>query len=285
MKQQITRIVAIHFSPGGTGHKVIRTISETIAADANIPIEEIDMLEAENRQKSHRFGRDTLVLIVNPTAKALIGVPKEMLEAISGDKTPCVPLVMYGNGSYGNALKYMDKWMKKRGFVTVAAAAFIGQHSVRAEIATGRPDNADLIKATDFGKRIYHKIFVNQEIELKESVKDDWQDGLSGVMKPKLLMMLAGDGCGIKVKQMLRELDFSDACTLCETCVDICPTDALCIVDEKVVQDVDACVGCYACAGRCPENAIMCAKVKEMQEQGKMPQEEAEVRKEPMMMV
>lgn len=285
MKQQITKIVAIHFSPGGTGHKIIKTISKTISGEASVPVEEINMLEADNRRKSHSFGRDTLVLIVNPTAKALIGVPKEMLEAISGDNTLCVPIVMYGNGSYGNALKYLSKWMKKRGFVTVAAAAFIGQHSVREEIATGRPDKADLIKATDFGNRIYKKVFVHKELKLNKPVRDDWQDGVSGVLKPKLMMMLAGDGCGIKVKRMLRELDFSDACTLCETCVDICPVNALKIVDEKVVQDVDACVGCYACVGQCPDNAIMCVKVKEMREQGKMSQEEEDIRKEPMMMV
>lgn len=47
-----------------------------------------------------------------------------------------------------------------------------------------------------------------------------------------------------------------DKCTGCGTCVEVCPTDALSLVDEKAVCDPDLCIDCYICIPECPEEAI-----------------------------
>jgi uncharacterized Fe-S center protein len=46
-------------------------------------------------------------------------------------------------------------------------------------------------------------------------------------------------------------------CTLCGTCVEICPVDAVKIDKEKVVFDYNfGCWGCGVCAEHCPENTL-----------------------------
>jgi len=46
-------------------------------------------------------------------------------------------------------------------------------------------------------------------------------------------------------------------CTLCGTCVEMCPVDAVKIEKEKVVFDYNfGCWGCGVCAEHCPDNAL-----------------------------
>jgi ferredoxin len=51
----------------------------------------------------------------------------------------------------------------------------------------------------------------------------------------------------------------SDDCTMCATCVDICPSDAISEGDGKFVIDPEECVDCGACAEECPVGAISAA--------------------------
>ena len=48
----------------------------------------------------------------------------------------------------------------------------------------------------------------------------------------------------------------SDDCTMCGTCVDICPSEAISEGDVKYVIDTEECVDYGACAEECPVGAI-----------------------------
>ncbi|HJJ50847.1 MAG TPA: 4Fe-4S binding protein, partial [Methanocorpusculum sp.] len=45
-------------------------------------------------------------------------------------------------------------------------------------------------------------------------------------------------------------------CTGCTSCVDICPSAAIEMVDDKAVVSADDCVDCETCVDECPESAI-----------------------------
>jgi uncharacterized protein (DUF362 family)/NAD-dependent dihydropyrimidine dehydrogenase PreA subunit len=45
-------------------------------------------------------------------------------------------------------------------------------------------------------------------------------------------------------------------CTLCRTCVDVCPAGALTIRDKGLLFDYQKCIKCYCCAEMCPTGAI-----------------------------
>jgi Fe-S-cluster-containing hydrogenase component 2 len=44
-------------------------------------------------------------------------------------------------------------------------------------------------------------------------------------------------------------------CTGCGTCLDVCPTEAIKMIDGRAVITLD-CIGCGACPRVCPEGAI-----------------------------
>jgi ferredoxin len=47
-----------------------------------------------------------------------------------------------------------------------------------------------------------------------------------------------------------------ELCNACEECTEVCPTEAIVMVDGKAKVDVDECTDCYACVDACPEDAI-----------------------------
>ncbi|NLA38645.1 MAG: 4Fe-4S binding protein [Methanomicrobiales archaeon] len=47
-----------------------------------------------------------------------------------------------------------------------------------------------------------------------------------------------------------------EKCTGCETCMDVCPSDAITMVDGKAKVDPDLCVECETCVDECPSEAI-----------------------------
>lgn len=85
----------------------------------------------------------------------------ERLREIRGEGTPAVVLAVYGNRSFDTAVAELASFVAGRGFVPVAAGAFVGEHSYstpETPIAQGRPDARDLAAATAFGAQVREKL-------------------------------------------------------------------------------------------------------------------------------
>ena len=85
----------------------------------------------------------------------------ERLREIRGEGTPAIVLAVYGNRSFGTAVAELASFVAERGFVPVAAGAFVGEHSYstpETPIAQGRPDAQDLAAATAFGAQVREKL-------------------------------------------------------------------------------------------------------------------------------
>jgi len=48
----------------------------------------------------------------------------------------------------------------------------------------------------------------------------------------------------------------TDECTGCETCVEVCPVEAISMKDDKAFIDADKCTECETCVAECPVEAI-----------------------------
>lgn len=47
-----------------------------------------------------------------------------------------------------------------------------------------------------------------------------------------------------------------EKCTGCETCVGVCPVEAITMNSDKAEVNADTCIDCGSCVGACPEEAI-----------------------------
>ncbi|MDD2336904.1 MAG: 4Fe-4S binding protein [Geobacteraceae bacterium] len=230
----ITKIHLIYFSPTKTTKKIV----EQIAAGINIrDIEHYDLTLME--PGLDRQFADGLAIIGIPVyAGRVPEVFLKRIEKISAVGIPAVLVALYGNRAFEDALVELRDVVVSKGFVVIAAGAFIGEHSYSTSqqpIAANRPDAADLQKAKEFG--------INIAKELQENI------GKSVVEIPGNVPYKERVPLGGIAPETNREL-----CTLCGTCAKVCPTFVI-RVDSEVKTNAENCIMCCACVKYCPENA------------------------------
>lgn len=245
------KVHLIHFSPGGTTKETLHNISKGFP---NAEIVEIDMLKKSNREKRWSFNRNDLVILGMMTLVQPFGPVKQIFNAIKGNSTPLVGVVLFGNGMYGNSLKVMKKEVEKKGFNMIAAGAFIGKMSYDTEVGKNRPDALDKKIQIDFGKGIWHKISSKSDLSLREKIKTDWpQKSLFHKVKTAICIYLPVGK--FKVPKPFNSLEFTESCIECGACENRCPMGAINLKEKY--SNPKFCIGCLACVNGCKNNGII----------------------------
>jgi ferredoxin len=232
---KIRTVQLIYFSPTRTTRKVLEGIAAGMDA---VAVDHLDLTKP-----AADAGVDVqadLVIIGAPVYSGRI--PKTAVDRISkitARNVPAVIVAVYGNRAYEDALVELKDLAESAGLVPIAAGAFIGEHSfskTTTPVAQDRPDTEDLQEANAFGRRIRSRL---DEIE-----------GLAGMgplevpgnrpYKDRHSLPTGSPGTLV------------ESCTLCGTCADVCPVDAI-RVEDTVVTDVKQCIFCCACIKFCPE--------------------------------
>lgn len=148
----------IYFSPTHTSAKTAYAIAEGLSGDVllesdityDAPAEELEIHD------------DELTIVAAPVYGGRVAeTAMERLRAFHAHQAPVVPVVVYGNRDYEDALKELSDTLVDAGFVPVSAGAFVGEHSFSRKdmpIAAGRPDEADHEAAVRFGRAIKEKL-------------------------------------------------------------------------------------------------------------------------------
>ena len=131
----------IYFSPTHTSAKTAYAIAEGLSGDVllesdityDAPAEELEIHD------------DELTIVAAPVYGGRVAeTAMERLRAFHAHQAPVVPVVVYGNRDYEDALKELSDTLVDAGFVPVSAGAFVGEHSFSRKdmpIAAGRPED------------------------------------------------------------------------------------------------------------------------------------------------
>jgi ferredoxin len=238
---EVTQVRLVYFSPTGTTRKVLESIASGIAADDVAPF---DLTLPEGAQHTIPPFSGELVLIGAPVYGGRLPMDAvKRFKRLQGNQTLAIPVVVYGNRAFEDALLELKDLAIALGFVPVAGGAFIGEHSFATAdvpIANGRPDSQDVQKAVAFGAKIRAKITALPSPEAQSDLKIPGRFPYEGGAR------------SMAAAPVTKE----DLCTVCGTCADVCPTAAISI-DSSVATDVELCIRCCACIKNCPT----CARV------------------------
>lgn len=230
------KIYGVYFSPTHTSKKVVQAIAEGYKAEER---EEIDLTFPFQEKKI--ILKDALVIVGVPVYGGRVAeTALERLKQIRGENAAVVSVVVYGNRDYEDALLELSDFMSARGFVTVAGAAFVGEHSYsRREmpVAEGRPDAADKAEAWALGKKIKEKL------ENLASLEEEGEVKIPGNFPYK------EKGAKTLIAPVTRE----ELCIRCGICAKVCPTAA--IKGDMPYSLPERCIKCCACVKECPLEA------------------------------
>ena len=244
---QITTSSIVLFSPTGTSRKIADAVADGCRCQPRI----VDATFAEPVDTD--FGADEVVFIAVPVYGGKVApTALQRFDTIQGHNTPAVLIVVYGNRDFEGAMVELDAFVRNRGFVTVAAGAFIGEHSYSTKahpIAANRPDMADFTDARAWGRDICAKL-VDMTLPTAVDVsllKAPNQSPASQLRFKEFILELQSQSNKPKPRIAI---DW-DKCNRCGKCFKLCPTQAIKSRTEPDI-DYDRCIKCCACVKGCP---------------------------------
>lgn len=230
-------IQSAHFAFFSPSSRTRRTLQNIASGMQGMSLTEKDLTLPTQRAVETVYDPESLVVIGMPVYFGRI--PKVFHNGLPlrGNNTPAVYVVVYGNRDYEDALIELQRLGEQAGFVSIAAAACVAEHSLCPSIAANRPDSEDIAAQRAFGARVLERAVAfseNPEAIQKLTVKGNVPYREYGVLP-------------------VPEID-KDVCIECGLCARICPAGAI----EKgtfEMKDKTACLSCGRCVKGCPAGA------------------------------
>lgn len=243
-----TKVWAVYFSGTGTTEKTVRRIAETVAQALSVPCETLSFTVPHQRGSALAFTADDLVIFGTPVYAGR--VPNVLLpyltEMVSGNGALAVPVVLYGNRNYDDALVELRDILRADGFVPVAAAAFVGEHSFSRVLAAGRPDSEDMLLMEGFGEAVARKVLRLDAIP-EDVLAVGGEEPIRPYYKPR-----DREGNFINILKVKPKTDLSK-CNGCGLCAALCPMGSIDASNPAEVSGI--CIKCCACVKGCPSGA------------------------------
>lgn len=265
------RIRAMYFSGTGTTAKITTAVAQRMwqdfdkaAASKGIEFEKADDINftpKAARDEKYTFDENDIVVFGTPVIAGRVpNVLLKFLDTLEGGGAMAVPVVLYGNRNFDDALIELRNILEAKNFHTVAGAAFIGEHSFSEILAAGRPDADDMAIAEKFADDATDKILkiientdgtnagITAALKAAGPVAVEGEDSIRPYYKPRDRQ---GNHINIlKVKPKLHE----DKCKGCGVCVSACPMGSIKAEKPGVVDGI--CIKCCGCVKKCPEGAL-----------------------------
>lgn len=237
-------LACVYFSPTGGTKKVIRKIGTAMSGKSKLPIRSINVTLPEARKSALTFSKDQILLFALPVyAGRLPNVLLPWLNTIEGNGATAVPVVVYGNRSYDDALIEWRDLLIKAGFRVIGAGAFVAEHAFSTTLGGGRPDEKDMQKAICFGEALAEK-YVDGNLSPVHVPGTPYP--YSGYYQPR-----DGSGNPLDIRKVTPKT--AESCIDCKRCARLCPMGSLSYQDVSLLTGI--CIKCCACVKGCPVGA------------------------------
>ena len=238
-----THIVAVYFSPTHTTKTVCETVAKELSLILGIPWESRSFTLPKERTTPLQFNAQSLVIFGVPVyAGRVPNFLGKYLQQARGNNAMGIPIVVYGNRAYDDALIELRDILEASHIHTIAAATFIGEHSFSRILAKGRPDKQDLNQARHFAQTVASTIENNRyhtPIPVKGNVP----------YRPYMVPQKK-DGTHKTITKVFPKIN--DTCINCGICVNVCPMGA---IAPDCHSYTHFCIKCCACVKSCPVHA------------------------------
>ncbi|MCD7864885.1 MAG: 4Fe-4S binding protein [Clostridiales bacterium] len=246
---KIKRIVTVYFSPTGGTKKISSILANDLGQFLNLSIEEIDFTLPPARTKKHHFSAEDLLIISSPVYAGRLPnkIMPDYKQCFSGEDTLAVPMVVYGNRNYGDALTELCLIMRDCGFHLIGAAAMVSRHAFSQTLAKDRPDERDMAEINTFAKNLARSIKNGSyQTHAQQFAEERFLKNLPSV--GAYYTPLREDGTPAKFLKAKPQTNFA-VCNHCGICVNVCPMGS--ITADIEVNGV--CIKCQACVRKCPQ--------------------------------
>lgn len=267
---EIRKVTAMYLSCTGTTKKVVEAIARSTADKLGAEYAVFDFTLPKARESVCEYGAGELVICGTPVYAGR--VPNLFLpylkEKIKGKGALAVPVVLFGNRNFDDALSELRDLLSAAGFCTIAAGAFVGEHSFSEVLGAGRPDGEDMKKAEQLAV-----LAAERAQKIPESYLDD-QNGLCKKKQtgdvladfsvpisvpgasPAEIYYTPRDRHGKPIDIRKVKPKTSEGCKAaegCRICAEICPMGAIDFDDPSQIKGI--CIKCGACVKKCPQKA------------------------------
>jgi len=244
----LNKVWSVYFSGTGTTKKTVCHLGQRTAERLGLAWMQLDFTRPEVRKSRMEFMAGDLVFFGTPVIAGR--VPNVLLpflkEQVAGNGALAVPVVLFGNRNYDDALLELRNILQANGFAAVAGAAFVGEHSFSRTLGAGRPDADDLREMDQFADRVAEKVLALSEIP-SEPVWVRGEDPIRPYYTPR-----DRQATPINILKVKPKTD-PEKCVNCGICAAICPMGSIDPGDVTKVTGI--CIKCCACVKGCPNGA------------------------------
>ena len=236
----------LYFSGTGTTARTVKTIGSRLACALNLPLIEDEITTPEARENIRSFSEDSIVVVGMPTYAGRL--PNKIVpflsEKVRGNRAAAIPVVLFGNRSFDNALAELCRVLTAARFRIPAAGAFVGQHAFSAKLAPGRPDGRDEREMKAFADGVLTR--------LRDGVFPPIS--VPGDADAPYYRPVGEDGKSVKILKVAPVTN-AERCRGCGACVDRCAMGAVRLNENGFSETTGVCIKCCRCIQSCPAQA------------------------------